>query len=107
MSSTIIACRAKMDFYEVIIECIKEGAKIWQKHRNLPQEEKNKKACQWFGTGASNHVPRLPTAANRHKRNAEDCKDNGQDLITTSKPFSKREGLIYVQYSYTCILPNS
>ena len=46
---------------------------------------KEQKACQWFGTGASNHVPRLPVAANRHKRNAEDCKDNGQDLITTSK----------------------
>ena len=55
---------AKMDFCEVIVECIKEGAKIWQKHRNLPQEEKNKKACQWFGTGASNHVPRHPAAAN-------------------------------------------
>ncbi|VAH73423.1 unnamed protein product [Triticum turgidum subsp. durum] len=34
---------AKMDFYEVIVECIREGAKTWQKHRMLPQEEKNKK----------------------------------------------------------------
>ena len=34
---------AKMDFCEVIVESIKEGAKIWQKHRMLPQEEKNKK----------------------------------------------------------------
>ena len=51
---------------------------------------KEQKASQWFGTGTSNNVPRLPAAADRHKRNAEDCKDNGQDLITTSKP-SQRE----------------
>ena len=34
---------AKMDFCEVIVECIREGAKTWQKHRMLPREEKNKK----------------------------------------------------------------
>ena len=34
---------AKMDFCEVIVGSIKEGSKIWQNHRMLPQEEKNKK----------------------------------------------------------------
>ena len=42
---------AKMDFCEVIIECIKEGAKTWQKHRNLPQEEKNKKHVNGLAQG--------------------------------------------------------
>ena len=42
---------AKMDFCEVIVECIKEGAKIWQKHRNLPQEEKNKKHVNGLAQG--------------------------------------------------------
>nr|XP_045089521.1 DNA ligase 1-like [Aegilops tauschii subsp. strangulata] len=42
---------AKMDFCEVIIECIKEGAKIWQNHRNLPQEEKNKKHVNGLAQG--------------------------------------------------------
>ncbi len=58
--------------------------------QDVASGRKEQKAYQWFGTGTSNHVPRLPAAANRHKRNAEDCKDNGQDLITTSKP-SQRE----------------
>ena len=42
---------AKMDFCEVIVECIKEGAKTWQKHRNLPQEEKNKKHVNGLAQG--------------------------------------------------------
>ena len=51
---------------------------------------KEQKASQWFSTGTSNNVPRLPAAADRHNRNAQDCKDNGQDIITASKP-PKRE----------------
>ena len=42
---------AKMDFCEVIVESIKEGAKIWQKHRLLPQEEKNKKHLNGLAQG--------------------------------------------------------
>nr|XP_020168032.1 myb-like protein X [Aegilops tauschii subsp. strangulata] len=42
---------AKMDFCEVIVESIKEGAKIWQKHRDLPQEEKNKKHVNGLAQG--------------------------------------------------------
>nr|XP_040249719.1 glutamic acid-rich protein-like [Aegilops tauschii subsp. strangulata] len=42
---------AKMDFCEVIVYCIKEGAKIWQKHRNLPHEEKNKKHVNGLAQG--------------------------------------------------------
>nr|XP_045089557.1 myosin-1B-like [Aegilops tauschii subsp. strangulata] len=42
---------AKMDFCKVIVECIKEGAKIWQKHRNLPREEKNKKHVNGLAQG--------------------------------------------------------
>ena len=42
---------AKMDFCEVIVESIKEGAKIWQKHRMLPQEEKNKKHINGLAQG--------------------------------------------------------
>ena len=42
---------AKMDFYQVIVESIKEGAKIWQKHRLLPQEEKNKKHVNGLAQG--------------------------------------------------------
>ena len=42
---------AKMDFCEVIVESIKEGAKIWQKHENLPQEEKNKKHVNGLAQG--------------------------------------------------------
>ena len=51
---------------------------------------KEQKASQWFGAGTSNNVPRLPTVADRHKTNAEDCQDNGQDIVTASKP-PKRE----------------
>ena len=51
---------------------------------------KEQKASQWFGAGTSNNVPRLPAAADRHKTNAEDCQDNGQDIVTASKP-PKRE----------------
>ena len=29
---------------------------------------KEQKASQWFGTGTSNNVPRLPAAADRHKK---------------------------------------
>nr|XP_045090040.1 uncharacterized protein LOC123497526 [Aegilops tauschii subsp. strangulata] len=42
---------AKMDFCEVIVESIKEGAKIWQKHMLLPQEEKNKKHLNGLAQG--------------------------------------------------------
>ena len=42
---------AKMDFCEVIVESIKEGAKIWQKDRLLPQEEKNKKHLNGLAQG--------------------------------------------------------
>ena len=42
---------AKMDFCEVIVESIKEGAKKWQKHRMLPQEEKNKKHVNGLSQG--------------------------------------------------------
>ena len=42
---------AKMDFCKVIVESIKEGAKIWQKDRLLPQEEKNKKHLNGLAQG--------------------------------------------------------
>ena len=42
---------AKMDFCKVIVESIKEGAKTWQKHRMLPQEEKNKKHVNGLAQG--------------------------------------------------------
>ena len=38
---------------------------------------KEQKASQWFGTGTSNNVPRLPSAADRHNTNAQDCQENG------------------------------
>ena len=47
---------------------------------------KEQKASQWFGTGTSNNVPLLPATADRHKTNAQDCQDNGQDIITANKP---------------------
>ena len=40
-----------MDFCQVIVESIREGAKIWQKHRLLPQEEKNKKHINGLAQG--------------------------------------------------------
>ena len=42
---------AKTDFCQVIIESIKEGAKIWQKNRLRPQEEKNKKHLNGLAQG--------------------------------------------------------
>ena len=42
---------AKMDFCQVIVESIREGAKIWQKHMLLPQEEKNKKHLNGLAQG--------------------------------------------------------
>ena len=42
---------AKMDFCQVIVESIREGAKTWKKHSLLPQEEKNKKHLNGLAQG--------------------------------------------------------
>ena len=42
---------AKMDFCQVIVESIKEGGKIWQKHMLLPQGENNKKHLNGLAHG--------------------------------------------------------
>ena len=81
---------AQMDFCELIVERIKEGAKKWQKHGTLDQESKNKKHLNGLVQGLAIMYLGSPAAANRHQRNAEDCQDNGQTIITASKP-SQRE----------------
>jgi hypothetical protein len=68
---------AQMDFSEVIVERIKAGAMKWQEHRTLDQEKKEQKARQWFGTGTSNHVSRLPAPTHQHERHAQHCQENG------------------------------